>query len=336
MGAKKKAEGGGGGKKDAVDDSVEKVYRAYRRNLAELGLSMPRKLEEKFMEIRDEKNPGTLSDLVVWDEIGPLGVRAIADALKDVQYNQLRNIRFWKANTEDDGVRSLCTYLQQQPTVSALEFVECNLTPLSCEFLGKVLSPSVPSAISILKLDHNNLGNQGMKNLAKGICTNINLKFLSLAFCGLDGKEGGRALLEIIIFQYSTLEDLDLQGNLLRGEGVLQVFHAMQINKSILKLNLSDNQFGEEKSVIEALLDMMRMNETLTTLDLRYNGFYDTGVDAICEGLRNEVERRNTTLGNLLLSQNKISEEKMDELIKTISSGKGKGKRGKKGKKGKK
>lgn len=335
MGAKKKSEGGGG-KKDAVDDSVEKLYRAYRRNLAELGLSMPRKLEEKFMEIRDEKNPGTLSDLVVWDEIGPLGVRAISDALKDTQYNQLRNIRFWKASTEDDGVRSLCMYLQQQPTVSALEFIECGLSPLACEFLGKILSPAVPSAISILKLDHNALGNQGIKNLALGLCTNPNLKFLSLGFCGIDGKEGGRAVLEIIIFQYSTLEELDLQGNLLRGDGVLQVLHGMQINKSVTKLNLSDNQFGEEKSVVDALLDMMRMNETLNTLDLRYNGFYDTGVDAICEGLRNETERRNSTLANLLLSQNKISEEKMDELIKTLSSGKGKGKRGKKGKKGKK
>ena len=95
MGAKKKGDSGGssGGKKDATDDSGEKLYRAYRKNLTDFGLAIPKKLEEKFLEIRDEKSPGVLSDIVIWDEIGPLGVRAIAEALKDTQYPHLRNIR---------------------------------------------------------------------------------------------------------------------------------------------------------------------------------------------------------------------------------------------------
>lgn len=62
MGPKKKAEGTKG---KEVDDSVEKLYRAYRKNLAEYGISMPKKLEEKFAELRDDKNPGKLIDLIV-------------------------------------------------------------------------------------------------------------------------------------------------------------------------------------------------------------------------------------------------------------------------------
>lgn len=334
MGAKKKQEGGGGGKKDAGDDSGEKLYRAYRKNLTELGLSIPRKLEEKFSEIRDEKNPGILSDIVVWDEIGPLGVRAIAEALKDTQYPHLRNIRFWKANTEDDGMRSLCGYLKQCPSVLCLEFVECNITALGCEFLSKVLMPSNPNSLMSIKLDHNPIGNLGITNLSKGLCMNPVMKSLSLGFCHID-EHGARSLMEILIFQNSGLEDLDLQGNILHGEGVCIVFHGMQINKAMTKLNLSDNQFGEEKTVIEALLNMLRHNETLNVLDMRYNGFYDTGAQAICEGLKNNGQGRlNSTLTQLLLSQNKVSEEMLDELTKTISAGKGK--RGKKGKKGKK
>ena len=336
MGAKKKQESSGGGKKDPTDDSGEKLYRAYRKNLQELGQSIPRKLEEKFLEIRDEKSPGTLSDIVIWDPIGPLGIRAIADALKDTQYPHLRNIRLWKADIEDDGIRSLCGYLKQCPTVTCLEIIECGMTPLGCEFLSKVLNPANPNAISVLKLDHNPIGNQGILNLSKGLCMNPVVKSLSLAFCRID-EDGARALMEIIIFQNSAVEDLDLQGNVLRCEGVIAIFHGMQINKAILKLNLSDNQFGEEKNVIEALLNMLRHNETLTTLEMRYNGFYDTGVDAICDGLKNNGQGRiNNTLSSLTLSQNKISEEKLEELNKTISAGRGKGKRGKKGKKGKK
>ena len=180
MGAKKKADSGSAGKKDTVDDSGEKLYRAYRKNLIEFGLSIPKKVEEKFFEIRDEKNPGVLSDIVIWDEIGPLGVRAISEALKDTQYQHLRNIRFWKANTEDDGVRSICSYLKICPTVTCLEFVECNLTALGCEFLGVILSPQNLNAIMTLKLDHNNIGNQGIINLSKGLCMNSVIKFLSL------------------------------------------------------------------------------------------------------------------------------------------------------------
>lgn len=59
MGGKKKPQAGS--KKDAGDDSTERLYRSYRRYLQEYGLPIPKKLEEKFHEIRDEKNPGRLS-----------------------------------------------------------------------------------------------------------------------------------------------------------------------------------------------------------------------------------------------------------------------------------
>lgn len=47
----------GGGKKEPLDDTTEKLWRAYRRHLQAAGLTMPRKLYEKFMELRDEKHP---------------------------------------------------------------------------------------------------------------------------------------------------------------------------------------------------------------------------------------------------------------------------------------
>lgn len=43
---------------------------------------MPSKLEEKFAEIRDEKNPGKLTELIIWENIGGSGMRAIMDALR--------------------------------------------------------------------------------------------------------------------------------------------------------------------------------------------------------------------------------------------------------------
>ena len=60
MGAKKRTEGG----KAITDESAEQLYRAYRRNLMEMSLTMPKKLEDKFLEIRDEKNPGFLTEIM--------------------------------------------------------------------------------------------------------------------------------------------------------------------------------------------------------------------------------------------------------------------------------
>ena len=320
-------------KKEEVDESTERLFRAYRKNLLEFGIHMPKKLEEKFSEIRDEKNPGILSDLVLWESIGPAGIKAISDALRDSEYKHLRNIRLWKANSEDEGVRSICQYLRVTPCVITLEFLECDVTPLGCEFLGNYLNPNCNPSLVTLKLDHNAIGDLGIRNLARGLAMNSVLAHLSLTYCEIT-EEGARALMEILIFQSSSLQDLDLQGNSLKNPGVSLIFHAMQINQSLTQLNLADNQFGEEEIVLEKLSKMLASNKNLQTLDLRYNGFYDAGAETIYNMFLNSPEERSeSSLSQLLLPQNKINPELLENIEKILSSNKSKGKKGKKGKK---
>lgn len=92
MGAKKKSEAAPT-KSGVPDDSGERLYRACRRNLIEYGTSLPKKLEEKFLSIRDEKNPGFLTELVIFENVGILVLKAIADALRDTTYHHLRTIQ---------------------------------------------------------------------------------------------------------------------------------------------------------------------------------------------------------------------------------------------------
>ena len=89
-----KKTGGKPAKKDknTQDESTEKVYRKYRKNLQASGLIMPRKLAEKFLLLRDEKSPGDLTELSVWEEMGSEGMRALADALKEFEYKCLKEI----------------------------------------------------------------------------------------------------------------------------------------------------------------------------------------------------------------------------------------------------
>lgn len=89
----KTAKAGGRTKKDMLqDESTEKVYRLYRKNLQAAGLTMPRKLVEKFIILRDEKTPGNLEELALWDDIGPEGMKCLADALKEYDYKYLKEI----------------------------------------------------------------------------------------------------------------------------------------------------------------------------------------------------------------------------------------------------
>ena len=81
-----------------------------------------------------------------------------------------------------------------------LEFLDCKVTSLGCEFMGKMLTPGPKCPpLAVLKLDHNPFGSDGVIALAEGLKANENIKILSLAYCDIDSR-GGRPLLEILIF----------------------------------------------------------------------------------------------------------------------------------------
>lgn len=335
MPAKKK---GDAQKKDQEENFTEKLYKAYRRKLAELEISMPKSMEEKFLELRDEKEPGDLTEVIMWENVGSPGARALADALRETEYKLLRSMRFWKANIEDEGVRALCQFLQTNMTVNSLELMECSISPLGCEFLGGLLGPAYRSPITVLKLDHNEFGDAGMIKLAQGLAENTVLQELSLTYCGI-GPEGAEGLFEILIYVNCGLTTLDLQGNMLMNDGVCRVLHALKVNKSLVSLCLVDNQFGEDPKVTTKLAEVFHNNDTLLKLDLLHNGIYDDGARFIRNAL-DEVDdtgaRKNCTLGVLRLPE-KVSMELNDEIQEIIAKNKGKKKKGgKKGKKGKK
>lgn len=65
-----------------------------------------------------------------------------------------------------------------------------------------------------LKLDHNPIRLEGLRNLAEGLSVNPTITSLSLNYCGLPA-ESVKYLQQIIGFIDTSLEKLKLQGNLL-------------------------------------------------------------------------------------------------------------------------
>lgn len=81
------------GKKDTIDDATEKLYRAYRRALIAGGLRMPKLMMEKFADLRDEKNPKNLNEVILWEDVGPEGISALFHAIRSISYKYVREIR---------------------------------------------------------------------------------------------------------------------------------------------------------------------------------------------------------------------------------------------------
>src|SRR5688572_20579056 len=107
------------------------------------------------------------------------------------------------------------------------------------------------SQITVLKLDHNEFGTAGLEQLAKGLGRSPSLTTLSVSYCNIDEK-GVPFLHQILAFIKSELKFLDLQGNFLKNEGVVDLFKGLEINNTLEEINLADNQFGETPQVLDA------------------------------------------------------------------------------------
>lgn len=147
---------------------------------------------------------------------------------------------------------------------------------LGCEFLGQALAGG---SLTILKLDHNPFGSEGLANLALGLSKNSVLNHLSLSYCNID-ENGAKYLQQILAFIKTDLKELNLQGNQLKNKGTYELFRGLEINTTLESINLADNQFGETgdgEKLIEKIQQVFKVNKTLREYDLNYNGIYDEG-----------------------------------------------------------
>ena len=110
-----------------------------------------------------------------------------------------------------------------------------------------------------MKLDHNDFGSDGVKALAEGLSQNKVITSISLTYCNI-GEEAARSIFEILIFQQSVLEEMNLGGNHLKNEGTIEVLRGVSCAKSLKKIYLSDNQFSEEDCVLDAIEKCMKKN----------------------------------------------------------------------------
>eukprot|EP00742_Colponemidia_sp_Colp-10_P002864 GILJ01003058.1.p1 GENE.GILJ01003058.1~~GILJ01003058.1.p1 ORF type:complete len:328 (+),score=52.41 GILJ01003058.1:56-1039(+) len=307
------------------DDSTEKLWKTYKKLCNDMQIPIFKPLEQKFDVIREEG--GYLREVHVGEEIGSTAVRAVADALRMENYGGIESLRLWRAGAEDEGMRAVAQLLASNNSIRVLEFMDNRITPLGCE----LLSSSLPKcqSLAFLRLDHNEFGAEGVRQLAVGLSMNSTLRVLSLAYCNI-GPEGGQPLTEILIYYQSKLKELNLQGNHLSSAGVVSVLMACRRTKSLSKLSLADNQFGEEPEVLEQLTFLFANKSNLNCYDLRFNAICDVGGRCILDSIKTQKH-----VHQVLLTE-RMTKELYTEIASICRSNKPGGKKKKKGKKGKK
>jgi Ran GTPase-activating protein (RanGAP) involved in mRNA processing and transport len=178
----------------------------------------------------------------------------------------------WDADIGDEGVRAMMQFMLETEceSVKLLEFLNCGITSLGCEFIGRMLDPNTKLCLEILNLDYNQFGNEGLGELLIGLKSNKNLTYLSLAYCKIEA-DGMTYFKEYLSDPECTLTTLVLQGNEIGNKGVSELSQMLVNNNSIESLNLNNVQLGNNEETINNLVSLMMTNVNIYEYKLKYN-----------------------------------------------------------------
>lgn len=136
---------------------------------------------------------------------------------------------------------------------------------------------SLATKITILNLDYNNFGNEGLYNLMNYIKDAKCLTYLSLGYCNID-ESGVKYFSDYLSSSDLMLEKLILQGNPLKNEGAKELIEILINNTSLEEINLNNTLFGNDLEVIEKLVGLMKRAENIYVYHMKFNFITDQGI----------------------------------------------------------
>ena len=128
-------------------------------------------------------------------------------------------------------------------------------------------------------------------NTLHNLCK-LSIDKLTINKCNI-GDKGIEILAEYI--KTSTLKELTIRNDYITHKGTLALKNAIEINSSLIKLDLSGSLNGEYSSP-NNILEGMKINKSITILILSYNTVYNSTYLIL-----NDVLYSNTTLQELYL-----------------------------------
>jgi Ran GTPase-activating protein (RanGAP) involved in mRNA processing and transport len=137
-----------------------------------------------------------------------------------------------------------------------------------------------------------NLESAGINAISQALCTNSNLRVLSISNCGLTALAGA-GVLAIALKHNSTIQRINLQGNDIGDEGFRMLWDAIRRpHPSIISLNVSNNQ------LTDASVSSMYSTEDLQELYLNGNQITDKGALDLAKAIMDRTMLKILSIGN--------------------------------------
>eukprot|EP01028_Stygiella_incarcerata_P008687 TRINITY_DN386_c0_g1_i6.p1 TRINITY_DN386_c0_g1~~TRINITY_DN386_c0_g1_i6.p1 ORF type:complete len:553 (-),score=124.59 TRINITY_DN386_c0_g1_i6:321-1979(-) len=199
----------------------------------------------------------------------------------------------------DEHVIRLVKGLEMNPFVVNLNISHCKIAAEGAKAVGRVLRGC---SLEKLNIGSNcGIGDDGIKEIMKGLEKNVSLKELRIQWCGIR-SEGGKCIGKMLEKNTSLLK-LDLTYNEDIGvEGHSRIAEGLEKNASLMELNLERCSVCVEGA--RKVGEMLKKNASLISLNLTRNPLGDEGMIHIADGLK-----RNSSLKKLVLEHCEIGAE---------------------------
>ena len=161
-------------------------------------------MQAPFKAVVNSDEPIWPKQLIFSRKIGAEGTKALCATLEAVPYERLKSLCFWNADIGNEGAAAVAGVLRYLQAVNKVEMLDCLVGKDGCEALGKELGRSGAKHVSILRLDHNPIGAEGVQKLCEGIGKLSMMRTLSLSNCQL-GPECGKSLAQLVDVASSEL-----------------------------------------------------------------------------------------------------------------------------------
>lgn len=261
--------------------------------------------------------------------MGPGGCRALVNAMigninideSSIQhpYAATKDLRILRSGIKDGGADAISSLLfatarsdqQTEWKIEYLELTDNDISASGAYSIGRGLSVGMNKTLTSLVMDFNRtLQSDGVAALCKGLATNSTLKNLSLKHCGID-ETGAAAIANMLLFKRSSLISLDLTGNCLKAQGLIDLCDGLKENSSLKAIRMADIGIGqseEDMKSLEIFSCVLSTNSSLMAVDLLHNRIGTKGGSILL----------NSVKGNTVLTEFKIDSNMDDEIYNAL------------------
>ena len=234
------------------------------------------------------------------------------------------------------STHNLTLFCQWLPTCQLKTLSLHCLLPHNITIVSRVLT-EVPT-LKILNIRGSTFTLQGMQAFASMLQHNQSLTEIDVSSCTIDSDfytSNCISYLTRALHTNTTLRVLNISDVSMGEEETLAMAVMLKFNRALKKLNICENSVGERGAL--AIAEMLKYNTTLKVLDMRFNSICERGALAMAESLEQNTTlsvlnmsgnsvgwgaiallKYNTTLTELYISHNQISEEGCQEMAEVL------------------